>query len=173
VIGLGPDEDGDLHLWLRENGEETAGCFGSPTEVTVYPVFLSIEEQQSTRSWVYSKQLPTTDLVCTASYMKKSEEVSLFDVDPQRCLKYFGVVPGQWIDCKAIAVGMTIERGYVQMWFHVVGSWGVGLFSDGTVLYICDRALSRLPPLSTEPSSDNCTPLKGPTAAEEVFWKSP
>eukprot|EP00759_Apiculatamorpha_spiralis_P053982 PhF_6_TR6712/c0_g1_i1/m.9733 len=67
--------------------------------------------------------------------------VKLHDADPDRCKRYFGIVPGQRVTFsgrEATCIGMDIDEdsGKVEMFFHVEGSSGAGVFSDGTTLHV-------------------------------------
>ena len=67
-----------------------------------------------------------------------------FDVNPETCLNYFGIVPGQYLNGNAVFVGLRLNETTqtVQLWAHVQGSPGAGTYPPDKQLRACNSFVS-------------------------------
>ena len=103
----------------------------------------------------------------------RNPSVRLMDADPDRCFRYFGIRPGDRAchPTDATAIGCTEGDGVLQLWFHVDGSPGAGVFEDGQDIRLSGEVVTVHPSKSLRPL---IPPMPRPSAnSPGTQWKIP
>lgn len=142
AIGL-HDDNGDIDFVFQVDGK-ASGVNAKGTVVQVSNELVEVPmpvvrefEYQPKKEREDDKLNQTTPLKAGTKFSR----TEFFDTDPDRCVRYFSVKPGQRIDGRATVIGMQIHRNRVNLFAHVDDASGAGTYEAGTSLFVEEGVL--------------------------------